>query len=179
MISNELKDQHAFIILNWRDKLLKLKKKIAPLKAGSMEGLKPRDITVKAENIIKGFLKAWNEGRVEDYTENLSRKELGLIHVRLQFAIDILGSYLVQLASGSPLDYRQEIEIPQEPDNSLVFRESIKRLMISVWPHRAAEWVAASCGSPDVSIHCLAEYFCPNYWDNFVMPKIEDMIRLK
>lgn len=175
MITERDKDQQAFVLMEWRKKLRSIRAELTALRPDYAILKKPRVIAKVEEPCVKLFLQHLRNGTIAKavFTGN----ELINIHMRLQFAIDLISSYLAQLATGAPLDYRNEIEVPNSP-MPRDFDNACSSLMQECWRVRGTEWLIASTTAPAVGSHCLDAVF-NIHEQEMIEAQLQRMITLK
>ena len=161
--------------MEWRKKLRDIRSSLDALRPDYAILKKPRIIARVDEPCVKVFLQHLRNGTIAQ--AEFTGDELINIHMRLQFAIDLVSSYLAQLATGAPPDYRSEVVVPDFPMMS-DFYNACSNLMQDCWRVRGAEWLIASSTDPLVGQHCLDAVFNV-YEQEMIEKQLQHMIALK
>lgn len=175
-MNNARRKRNACLLTEWRTRIQKAKEELPMLEIDCMSFKRAHELTVSDTKTMRDFLKAWSDDKIKE--RNYAGIQLIRLHMRLQFMLNLMDSYLTQIAECVPEDYLGEVRI-DEANLEKSFWKTCKTMMVDYWRERGGEWILAATTEPDIAHHSLEIVCSRNGMNGYDKEKIEALIALK
>lgn len=152
---NSHSQEHAQVFNQWIKAIKAIKCKLPKLLNYGEEAsfvIDPFSNSKEAARIVKECVICEIDNKAQ---RAQTRDEVAILQVRLQFAIDIITSYLLQIETQSPDDYMGEVGVHASGTELKSFGEAFMFITLTLWEERRDEWMMALACPDTIGRHCL------------------------